>query len=259
MLEFPDKPTATPSRAMRMIWAIGVFSVIYAVVRYVAFAPKYADNIPGFILNKAVGMAASFFLVCAFWSKCRGWIENADTYFRATFVAVVIHIPLSIVLLNPGYFPEFFVADGSKLKFWGEMVILFGALGLALLWQNNRVRLTLPSPKKLETALLAVLFCHVGSMGICRGVNITAKHAYLPPMWLLSLVGIGVGLWVVRTQNIGIALQGTEDRGGSVTKGTKVTNGPLGVEQSSREEGEPFTARNQPQDGQFESGLVSSE
>ena len=198
-----DGQTATPLHAMRTIWKIGIFSVIYAVVRYVAFTPKYADHIPGFIFNKAVGMAASLFLVCAFWSKCRGWIENANTYFRATFVAVVIHIPLSLVLLNPGYFPEFFVNDGSTLKFWGEMVILCGALGLALLWQNNRARLSLPSQQKLEIALLAVLFCHVGSMGICRGVNISAKHAYLPPMWLLSLVGISVGLWVVRTGNPG--------------------------------------------------------
>jgi multisubunit Na+/H+ antiporter MnhG subunit len=243
-----DNPTATPPHAMSTIWTIGIFSVIYAVVRYVAFTPKYADHIPGFIFNKAVGMAASLFLVCAFWSKCRGWIENADTYFRATFVAVVIHIPLSIVLLNPGYFPEFFVHDGSKLKFWGEMVILFGALGLALLWQNNRARLSLPSPKKLESALFAVLFCHVGSMGICRGVNINAKHAYLPPMWLLSLVGISVGLWVVRTRNIGNSLQRADVLGGNVTDETKTAICQFGREQSFRDKGTLCAVRDQPQD-----------
>jgi hypothetical protein len=37
------------------------------------------------------------------------------------------------------------------------------------------------------------LFSHTLFMGISRGLNINASHAYLPPMWLLSLVGIALG------------------------------------------------------------------
>jgi hypothetical protein len=32
-------------------------------------------------------------------------------------------------------------------------------------------------------------------MGWCRGLNMTASHAYLPPMWLLSAIGIALGGW----------------------------------------------------------------
>jgi hypothetical protein len=42
-------------------------------------------------------------------------------------------------------------------------------------------------------ATITVLFSHTLCMGIARGLNITAKHAYLPPMWLLSLIGIALG------------------------------------------------------------------
>jgi hypothetical protein len=182
---------------MKGIWVISVFSVIYALVRYVLFMPTYINHVPSFILNKAVGMAASFFLVYALCCRCCGQTDKAGVYFRATFFAVVVHVPLSLTLLRPGYFPEFFTKDGSTLKPWGEMVVLFGAVGLATLWQNSRDRLTAITQKRLGLTLLIVIFTHVGSMGICRGLNITAKHAYLPPMWLLSLVVIAVGFAMV--------------------------------------------------------------
>jgi hypothetical protein len=34
-------------------------------------------------------------------------------------------------------------------------------------------------------------------MGYCRGLNINASHAYLPPMWLISAVMIFVGIVVL--------------------------------------------------------------
>jgi len=175
------------------IWTIGLSSLIYALVRYVTFSPKYAEHIPSFIVNKAVGMAAAFLLVGALLYKCRGDIEKSGAYFRAASFAVFVHIPLSLGLLRPGYFPDFFSKEGSTLNFWAEMVMLCGALGVALFWQNSRDRSS-HDASKLGIALLAVIFCHVGAMGICRGLNINAKHAYLPPMWMLSLIGIGVGI-----------------------------------------------------------------
>jgi hypothetical protein len=42
---------------------------------------------------------------------------------------------------------------------------------------------------------MGVLFAHVVAMGYCRGLNINKSHAYLPPMWFLSAVGIALALW----------------------------------------------------------------
>jgi hypothetical protein len=41
---------------------------------------------------------------------------------------------------------------------------------------------------------MTTLFTHTLSMGIARGVHLTRAYAYLPPMWLLSLAGIALGL-----------------------------------------------------------------
>lgn len=176
---------------------IGASSLIYAVVRYVVFSPKYAENIPSFISNKAIGMAAAFFLVIAYHSKCHGRHLKASVLFKAAIIAVVIHVPASLSLIRPGYFPDFFMADGSTMKFWAEMVVLCGGISLALLWKTSQERVWGNPQMKMGFMLLGAIFLHVGSMGICRGLNITAKHAYLPPMWLLSLIGIVIGIAIL--------------------------------------------------------------
>lgn len=40
--------------------------------------------------------------------------------------------------------------------------------------------------------ILAVTL-HTAWMGMVRGINITAAHGYLPPMWLISSVVAGLG------------------------------------------------------------------
>jgi hypothetical protein len=171
-----------------------ILSVVYAVVRYVAFAPQNAEHIPIFILNKAVSMAAALTLVAALWSRYRGTGEVAGRYFRFTLALVIMHVPMSLTVLRPGYFPEFFESDGARLRLMGELVFLFGATALALLWFLSQGQLIAKLRDRLGLLLLAVISAHVGAMGICRGVHFNAKHAYLPPMWMLSLIALIIGV-----------------------------------------------------------------
>lgn len=62
------------------------------------------------------------------------------------------------------------------MSFNGEAVFMFGALTAGGVYLLTR---------QLWTPTLC--------RGIARGLNINASHAYLPPMWLLSLVGIALG------------------------------------------------------------------
>lgn len=76
----------------------------------------------------------------------------------------------------------------------GEAVFLFGALtavGIYMLTRQDWSRL---HRWGLSLATMLVLFTHTLFMGLSRGLNINASHAYLPPMWLLSLVGIALGV-----------------------------------------------------------------
>lgn len=181
---------------MRNISLIVFLSIIYSVVRYVAFTPEKWEQIPVFIANKGVSMAGAITLVLAILSRYRGNFEQASLYFRFTIFAILIHVPMSLVVLSPGYFPEFFTANGTKLKFFGELVFMFGALALGLMWLLAQGKLADRTRTIVGVTLIVILLGHVGSMGLCRGLNINAKHAYLPPMWLLSLVALLIGMVV---------------------------------------------------------------
>ncbi|HEV7298945.1 MAG TPA: hypothetical protein VGN72_06225 [Tepidisphaeraceae bacterium] len=173
------------------------FSVAYAIVRYVAFTPANWANLPVFILNKGVSMAAALCFAMAFWQqwrRLRGATGGNDpaTWFRAGLFGALAHVPMSLVLLRPAYFKEFFAGD--RLSFNGEAVILFGALTLGCLYLLARTTWSAEHRWWLSLVTMVVLFSHTLSMGVARGVNLNRAHAYLPPMWMLSLIGVVAGI-----------------------------------------------------------------
>lgn len=184
---------------MRNVVGLYATILIYAVIRYVAFAPRNLEHLPAFIVNKGVSMAAALCFAAGFrehWRRNRGKPVGTDpaVWFRAGIVGAVVHVPLALAVLKPSYFKEFF-GEGDQLSFHGEAVILFGGLtagGVYLLARSNW------TPRHrwwLSVATIATLFGHTLCMGLARGLNISKSHGYLPPMWLISLFGIGLGAW----------------------------------------------------------------
>jgi hypothetical protein len=179
-------------------------ALVYAVVRYGVFAPQNLENLPAFILNKGISMAAAFCFVLAFREQCRRerdqrcGLEPAS-WFRAGLFGVWAHVPLSLALLQPAYFREFYA--GERLSFNGETIFLFGALAVGSIYLLSRPGLT---PRRRWWGSLATLLLvatHVSFMGLARGLNINRSHAWLPPMWLLSLVGLALGIaYLLRTR-----------------------------------------------------------
>ncbi len=182
---------------MRWVMTLWLASLAYAVVRYVAFAPKNLENLPVFVLNKGVSMAAALCFAAAFlqqWRQGRGRSVGVEPglWFRAGVYGVIAHIPMSLVVLRPAYFKEFF--NGDRLNFGGEAVFLFGALTAGAVYLHHRAGWTALKRWTLSLVTLGLLFGHVLAMGICRGLNINRSHAYLPPMWLLSLIAVVAGI-----------------------------------------------------------------
>jgi hypothetical protein len=184
-------------KPMRWVVLLYVVSIVYSVVRYVAFAPHNAGNIPVFIVNKGLSMAAALCFTAAFvaqWRAMRGGLPRVEptTWFRGGVCGVVAHVPMSLAILRPGYFKEFFA--GERLSFNGEMVFLLGALAATGIYLLTRTTWSASQRWRLSLVTMAVLFGHVLAMGIARGLNINRSHAYLPPMWLLSVIGIALGI-----------------------------------------------------------------
>jgi hypothetical protein len=172
-------------------------SVGYSVVRYVVFAPANIEHLPVFVLNKGISMAAAWCFALAFWEQWRrqrarpGGLEPA-AWFRAGVFGAFAHVPMSLAILRPGYFQEFFLND--RLSFNGEAVFLFGALTAGGIYLLSRTTWTDVQRWGLSLGTMLLLFSHTLCMGIARGLNLDRNHAYLPPMWVLSLVGVALGM-----------------------------------------------------------------
>jgi hypothetical protein len=196
------------------IFTVYVLSCVYAVVRYVAFTPKYADHIPAFIMNKGISMAAVMCLSLGFvaqWRRTRGVLAGPVSgvepglWFRAGVFGAIWHIPLALAILRPAYFKEFFVdagiggADGlgPRLSTAGELIFFFGGLAAGLIFLLLRPQMGERARWWASVGAMGAALAHVVSMGVCRGVNIKAQYGYLPPMWLISAVGIALGLVVL--------------------------------------------------------------
>ncbi len=206
-----------------MKWIIGLFlgCIAYSVVRYVVFAPENAPNIPAFIVNKGVSMGAALCFLAAFvqqWRRNRrseGGVESG-VWFRAGVFGVIWHVPMSLAILGPGYFTEFYgvspegASASGRMTPAGELVFCFGGLAAGLLYLVTRPAWSAVARHRLSLAAMLVLLAHVLAMGYCRGLNIKASHGYLPPMWLLSAVGIAAAAVVL----LACGPRGGEQRGG---------------------------------------------
>jgi hypothetical protein len=104
---------------LRNVVAVFVLSIVYSAVRYVVFDPKNLAHVPVFVVDKGVSMAAAYCFALAFWQqwrRLRGAIGGTDpaTWFRAGTFGAIWHIPMSLSILRPGYFKEFFLTDGAQ-------------------------------------------------------------------------------------------------------------------------------------------------
>lgn len=192
-----------------MKWVFSLFAacIAYSIVRYVAFAPKNLDNLPVFIVNKGVAMAAALCLTIGFFQLYRRDRSPSatlpSTWFRAGVFGAIWHIPMSLAITRPAYFKEFFapISGGTdtvgRLSFAGELVFLFGGLSAAMVFLLLRPTWSPVQRWALSIGAMAALLAHTLALGNCRGLNINASHAYLPPMWLLCVIGVAVGLIIL--------------------------------------------------------------
>lgn len=182
---------------MIRILVLFAIALAYSITRYVVFKPSNLEHLPVFVVNKAVSMGAALCFAMAFWRQWRRRRgheggDDPDVWFRAGVCGALMHIPMSLAILRPSYFKGFF--DGDKLSFGGEAVFLFGACTAAGIYLVTRPHVS-PTPRWwISLGTMTALFGHTLAMGLARGLNINASHGYLPPMWLISLIGIGAGL-----------------------------------------------------------------
>ncbi len=128
--------------ALKLIFTITSFSIGYAILRYHLFDDVPWKDLPIFVLNKGISLSSLVLLTLTFCLsplKNMGikikskWLDSRKMVEVTGFLFAFLHVFMSMTILNPKYYPVFFVSDGT-LSLRGNLSLLGAVLGFAILW-----------------------------------------------------------------------------------------------------------------------------
>lgn len=189
-------------------------SVGYAVLRYNIFGGVPWKDLPLFILNKGVSLASLILLTFNFsLSPLKNFgISISDKLLSARkslgvtgFAFAFMHLIMSISILNPAYYPIFFIEEGS-LTLRGGLCLLGGVLSFILLWvyyksfkqmvkKDNKINAMITS----KTSILYILFflgIHLFFLGYTGWTTVELWPGGLPPISLISFLIFLIGFLI---------------------------------------------------------------
>ena len=197
-----------------IILIITIVSTAYAILRYNIVGDVPWKDLPLFIINKAISLAALILLTLNF---SLGPLKNRvvkipDSLLNARksigivgFLYAFIHILMSITILNPHYYHVFFMEDGT-LSVRGGLSLLGGILSFIFLWVYNvsfkqnfrggkQIAAIITSRKFLMYAMLFTGI-HLFFMGYSGWTILYKWQGGLPPISLISFVIFSVGYFI---------------------------------------------------------------
>lgn len=185
--------------ARRLIAAVFGLTFLYAIVRYVFFHDVSWENVPLYVLNKSVSWSGVILFGCSIIAKDNSRRRELGVVSAA---AILAHLIMSVMVLEPAYFDKFFHPDG-RMNAVGELSMLAGVVGtiaLAGLFAANMGDHR-DSPRSLRRGwgriVLWSAIVHVTIMGYAGWLAPGDWPGYLPPITLLSLL-TGLYFLVVR-------------------------------------------------------------
>lgn len=194
------------SRILSLPFTLTAGCFVYALVRYVVFRGDSPEQIPLYVCNKALALNGLIFLA---WSRCHPRSEQRRSLGWAALVLLAVHVLLSMMILNPAYFPKFYHSSG-RMTWQAELSLLTGALAAVLLGWSCSLSLAEHRPATgrvlrpyLGRCLLAITLLHVGFMGYAGWLVPETWPGGLPPITLLSaLVALGALGWPRRNRAV---------------------------------------------------------
>ena len=197
-------------------WFVLLFGVpmTYAVVRYHVLSGVDWSHLPLFIANKAISLAAVFFIGASYLigRAIRAYDDDRDKRLILIkfcgligFSLAAIHATMAILLFTPANYPNFFLGSG-RLTFTGELSMAFGVLSL---WCLAITAITsLPfmydaigaerwhRGQRMGYLSLALAGGHTLTMGISGWLTPTGWPGGLPPISMVAFVAAMIPLLV---------------------------------------------------------------
>lgn len=186
----------------------------YAIVRYHVFGGAEWVHFPLFIANKAISLAAVFFIAMSYLTGKTIRVYDSDPDKRLIlikfcglmgFSLAAIHTFMSLLLFSPDYYPKLFEAEG-RLNLTGELSMAFGVLSLWCL--SIAVITSLPfmfeavgadrwkRGQRMGYSCLALVGGHVLVMGFVGWLQPAGWHGLLPPISLIAFIAALITLLV---------------------------------------------------------------
>lgn len=160
-------------------------ALLYATLRYNVLKHVPWADWPTYIVNKAFGVSSLILLALSAFRWSVGKPAGKPLMLWSGGLAGA-HVVLSLILLNPEYYPKFFA--GTKFNAVASFSMLFGVLAFAL--QELGARKSQhwsPTAKRIALALLAVLIgVHAALTGIPGWFVPAMWPGGLPPITLVS-------------------------------------------------------------------------
>lgn len=203
--------TIKKNNASSIIIVITFVSVSYAIIRYNIIGDVAWKDLPFFILNKGIAFSSLVLLTINFSlgplqhmgiKISDNWLKSRRSMGIAGFLFALIHVFMSLSILNPKYYSVFFVEEGT-LSLRGGLSLLGGILSFIFLWiynisfkrglkQDERLIKLITSRKYLVYGML-LTGIHLFFMGYTGWTTVDKWQGGLPPISLISFVTFFVG------------------------------------------------------------------
>ena len=189
-----------------------ILPICYAVLRYNIFGDiAWKGNLPIFVLNKGISLS-SFILLSVNFSlgplknirvKISDRLLDTRKIIGLTgFLYAFLHLILSIAVLNPTYYSNFFIEDGT-LSIRGVLSLAGGILSFIFLYvyklrfektlkEQKRI-ITILSSKKILLSAMLFMGIHLFFIGYTGWSDISIWQGGLPPISLISFIILLIG------------------------------------------------------------------
>jgi len=201
----------TKSRfSFNVILVVLLLSLLYSVIRYHIAGGVPWEELPFFIMNKAISLNGIILLIITFSVNplknmgtgiSNKWLRARKALGMAGFISIFIHMVMSLMLFSPAYYGKFFT-DTGRMTLNASLSMLMGVLAFIVLWFYNMSFYKSGKDKEINRViksrgfLLAVMpltALHLFFMGYKGWMNVAGWHMGIPPISLVAFAAFAIG------------------------------------------------------------------
>ena len=184
--------TRDAERDQTAAWAIALFALAYATVRYNVVKGVPWSDWPVYVVNKAIALASLLFLLAWVLRARVGRGESSSGLLSLARRFALAHVGLSLAILSPAYFPAFFVE--GRLNWASGLSILIGVVAASGLYLRSRPTVSWPATARSVGVVGLITGIHAGLTGYGSWLAPATWPGYMPPITLISFAAGAVCL-----------------------------------------------------------------